>query len=78
MHNVPRHYGVVTDRYKLLHCYQPDDYWELFDLETDPHELKSVYEDAGYAEVRERLEKELSRLRKELEVPKEDPVGTRG
>ena len=38
-HHVRPHYGVVTDRYKLVHFYEPDvDYWELFDL-RGPHEL---------------------------------------
>ena len=39
-HNVRPHYGVVTDRYKLVHFYEPEiDDWELFDLENDPNEL---------------------------------------
>ena len=30
-HHVRPHYGVVTDRYKLVHFYAPDvDYWELY------------------------------------------------
>ncbi|MGJ8726244.1 MAG: sulfatase family protein [Roseibacillus sp.] len=77
VHSVPRHYGVITDRYKLVHLYKPDDYWQLFDLQTDPHELKSVFEDPSYAETRKTLEKELTRLRTELKVPKKDPRGTR-
>jgi arylsulfatase A-like enzyme len=73
-HSVRRHYGVVTDRYKLVYFYEPDmNYWELFDLLKDPHELKSVYDEAEYASVRAELEKELGRLRKELKVPAEDP-----
>src|SRR5206468_1857960 len=41
-HSVRRHYGVVTDRYKLAHFYGPDiDSWELFDLKDDPSELRS-------------------------------------
>ncbi len=51
-HHVRPHYGVVTDRYKLVHFYGPDvDYWELFDLQRDPHELHSVYDEASYADV---------------------------
>ena len=47
-HRVRPHYGVVTDRYKLVHFYEPDvDYWELFDLKTDPKEMTSVYGKAG-------------------------------
>lgn len=73
-HNVRRHYGVVTDRYKLVRFYEPEvDYSELFDLRTDPHEMRSVYDDAEYAETRQTLSAELGRLRKELRVPETDP-----
>jgi arylsulfatase A-like enzyme len=74
VHSVRRHYGVVTDRYKLVYFYEPDmNYWELFDLEKDPRELKSVYADPTYAKVRANLQKELARLRTELKVPEQDP-----
>src|SRR5262249_59933082 len=73
-HNVHRHYGVVTDRYKLVHFYEPAmNYWELFDLQSDPKELKSVYGQADYAAAQGDLEKELARLRKDLQVTAEDP-----
>jgi arylsulfatase A-like enzyme len=73
-HDVRRHYGVVTPRYKLVHFYEPDaNYWELFDREKDPRELKSVYGTADYARVQKELETELARLRKELKVPDPDP-----
>jgi arylsulfatase A-like enzyme len=79
-HHVRPHYGVVTDRYKLVHFYTPDvDYWELFDRQSDPHELQSVYGEARYAEVQSELHAELKRLREELEVPaKDDPVAYGG
>ena len=32
-HMVKRHYGVRTDRYKLIHFYYDIDEWELYDLE---------------------------------------------
>jgi arylsulfatase A-like enzyme len=77
-HNVARHYGVVTDRFKLVHFYEPDmNYWELFDLSKDPHELKSVFGDPAYATTRKELEAELTRLRTELKVPDPDPPITR-
>jgi arylsulfatase A-like enzyme len=45
-HSVRRHYGVVTDRYKLVHFYEPDvDSWELFDRLEDPRELLNVIDD---------------------------------
>ena len=58
-HCVQRHYGVRSDRYKLIYFYVIDE-WELFDLEEDPNELTSVFDDPGYAEVRTELEAELA------------------
>ena len=73
-HNVARHYGVITERYKLVYFYEPEfNYWELFDLKNDPLELKSVYDDPAYAEQQKQLHVELERLRTELKVPAEDP-----
>jgi arylsulfatase A-like enzyme len=76
-HRVARHYGVVTDRYKLVHFYEPQfDSWELFDLQSDPREMTSVYESADYAAARKELAAELARLRKDLNVPTDDPPET--
>jgi arylsulfatase A-like enzyme len=73
-HSVRRHYGVVTDRYKLVYFYEPEmKYWELFDLKKDPQELRSVYDAPNYAATRQQLEAELARLRRELNVPDPDP-----
>jgi arylsulfatase A-like enzyme len=82
VHSVRRHYGVADGRYKLIHFYpnpwdpQPIDEWELYDLESDPKELNSVYGDPAYADVQKRLEGELAQLRKQLKVPKQDPQQT--
>jgi len=62
-HTVARHYGVRTDRYKLIYYYQINE-WELFDLEKDPTERRSVYGEPAYAAIRKELELELDRLRK--------------
>jgi arylsulfatase A-like enzyme len=76
-HNVARHYGVVTERYKLVHFYEPAvSSWELFDLEKDPLELRSVFGQPDYAQTQKELEGELARLRTELKVPAQDPPGT--
>ena len=69
-HRVRPHYGVRNDRYKLIHFYTIKE-WELFDLQTDPHELKSVYDDPAYAKVREEMAAELIRLRVELKATNE-------
>jgi arylsulfatase A-like enzyme len=73
-HRVRPHYGVVTSRYKLVRFDRPDlDVWELFDLEKDPRELRSVADDPAYATVTAELKRELDRLRRELKVPEEPP-----
>lgn len=66
-HSVRRHYGVRTDRYKLIYFYEPEiNEWELYDLEKDPNELKSVYNDPAYAKVVKELKSELTRLRQQF------------
>lgn len=63
-HNVRRHYGVRTKRYKLIHFYGDQDFWELYDLQTDPEELHNRYNDPKLAKVQRELHQELLRLRK--------------
>jgi len=67
-HNVPRHDGVRTERYKLVHYYT-DDSWELFDLENDPQELASIYGRPAAAALTVTLKAELTRLRALYNVP---------
>lgn len=72
-HHVRPHYGVITDRYTLAHFYYPDvDYWELFDREKDPAEMKSVFGDPVYANVQNDLMKKVSELRIKLKEPEKD------
>ncbi|WP_153555302.1 sulfatase family protein [Roseimaritima sediminicola] len=66
-HSVAKHYGVRTDRYKLIHFYDVGT-WELFDLEKDPKELTSVYDAPQYAEVQADLKEKLKELREQYQV----------
>ena len=76
-HNVARHYGVVTDRYKLVHFYEKGfDTWEMFDRKTYPKELTNVYDKPDHAPARKELHDELKRLQAELKVPDADPPET--
>ena len=63
VHMVKRHYGIVTMEYKLAHFYDDVDEWELYDRKKDPQELNNVYEDPRYAEVVEKLTKDLAEMR---------------
>jgi arylsulfatase A-like enzyme len=63
-HSVKRHYGVATERYKLMHFYYDIDEWEMYDLKNDPMEMRSIYNDPDYAEVQKELHQKLEELRK--------------
>jgi arylsulfatase A-like enzyme len=78
IHRVGAHYGIRTERFKLIHyhgqgCGQPGaadeprrPEWELFDLAADPHEQRSVYHDPDYAGVVGELTVQLHRLQEEV------------
>jgi len=61
-HRVTPHRGVRTDRYKLIEYYREGDYWELFDLEEDPNELRNLYGESGHADLIAELTRELRGL----------------
>jgi arylsulfatase A-like enzyme len=63
VHSVKRHYGVRTQRYKLIHFYHDIDEWELYDLKKDPREMKNVFNDPAYKGTVKKLKTELQRLR---------------
>ncbi len=77
-HDNPAHYGVRTERYKLIFFYglpldaegavdkpsQPG--WELYDLKEDPNETRNVYGQAEYANVTARLKRELLEQKREV------------
>ncbi|MBT8045129.1 MAG: sulfatase [Verrucomicrobiae bacterium] len=62
-HNVPRHDGIRTDRYKIFYLPQSGE-WQLFDLVKDPDEMRSVYNDPEYTEVRTMMRKIYDERRK--------------
>jgi arylsulfatase A-like enzyme len=64
VHAVRPHYGVRTDRYKLIHYYTLNE-WELFDLKKDPGEMHSVYADPAYAKTRGQLKQRIKELQQQ-------------
>lgn len=75
-HNATAHYGIRTREYKLIHYYGSslgsmgnadpvDTEWELFDLTSDPHEMRNVYHDPAYASVVASLTADLARVQRE-------------
>ena len=71
---VKRHYGVRTDRYKLMHFYDDIDVWELYDLQNDPMEMKNIYNEPGNDQIIQQLMDELHKLQKQYDDPIESEL----
>ena len=63
--NTAAHWGLRTLKYKMIY-YHDSNEWELFDLDKDPMEMVSVYDDPDYADVVAELTAEIDRLRDEV------------
>ncbi|WP_186756604.1 sulfatase family protein [Echinicola salinicaeni] len=66
-HNVSPHFGVKTDRYKIIRFYNQVDAWELFDLEKDPSEMNNVSGEEAYQEVEKEMKAKLLEAIKKYE-----------
>jgi arylsulfatase A-like enzyme len=66
-HNVPGHYGVRTKQHKLI-CYpgKPTQ-WELYDLNSDPKEMRNVVDTPANGPLVKKLKQELTRLQHKYE-----------
>lgn len=54
-HSVKRHYGIRTERYKLIHFYNDIDEWELYDLKDNARERKNLIDDPAYTKVKSQM-----------------------
>ncbi len=78
-HWVEPHYGVRTERYKIIYYYTVNQ-WELFDLAKDPDEMESLFDWNGYKvhpeyeKVAEDMVQKLKQLRKEFKDTTGKPV----
>ena len=75
--NIPAHYGIRTQRYKLIFYYglpldakgayeistTPE--WELFDLKNDPNEMNNIYNDPSYSNLIKELKTRLLELKEQ-------------
>ena len=71
VHMIPLHNGIRTERYKLINFYNFDE-WELYDLKTDPDELKNLYQGPTQGPLITDLKKQLQGL---VDHYKDDTVG---
>ncbi|HSU19755.1 MAG TPA: sulfatase [Acidobacteriaceae bacterium] len=78
-HWVAPHYGIRTDRYKLIYYYKRNE-WELFDLQKDPDEMDNLVIEnglrvaAGYESVIKDLASRLQALRSKYKDSTGAPV----
>jgi N-acetylglucosamine-6-sulfatase len=73
---VPAHFGIRSDRYKLIFFYgldrtNPDNSptpaaWELYDLENDPGEMENVYGQPAYSGIVASMKAQLLQTREAL------------
>ena len=73
--NRPAHFGIRTDRYKLMFLYgDPLEMtgseaqsvapaWEFHDLQADPHEDRNDYDNPAYSDIIKQLKQDLLKLR---------------
>ena len=64
-HHVQPHYGIRTDRYKLIHFYYDVDIWEFYDLNDDPQELNNLIDSKDHKALIEELKRDLYELKNE-------------
>lgn len=84
-HNVTAHFGIRTQRYKLIYFYgetlgmpgtknisvKPKE-WELYDVIQDPKEMNNLYGNPEYEKVVKKLKAQLKKLRAKYEDEDKD------
>lgn len=73
VHCIRKNRGVRTDRWKLIQYWEQPEEWELYDLKSDPDEVRNLADRAEYAGQKRSLQALLERLRRE--VGSVDPPG---
>ncbi len=68
-HMVKRHYGIRTERYKLIHFYNDIDEWELYDLQNDVNELHNLYGNKEYDSLVVDLKEQMWVLQEQYNDP---------
>ncbi len=61
-HHVYPHFGIRSERYKLVRFYDAGNTWELYDLKKDPHEVSNIYGSKGTEKITAELKSSLKKL----------------
>ena len=68
-HMVKRHFGIRNDRYKLIRFYNNQQFWEFYDLGSDPKEMINQYTNPQYADIIASMKLDLKKLQEEYDDP---------
>src|SRR5918992_81042 len=64
-HCARKHRGIRTERWKLIHFWEQPEEWELYDLETDPDEMRNLIGQRTHEPRVRELRSRLDALRRE-------------
>jgi len=65
---------LITQRWRMTIA-QDDSYGELYDLQSDPHEMENLFEDSTHRSVRAELMEKLAYRQMELSDRSPLPIG---
>ena len=71
-HMVKRHYGIKTDRYKIMHFYDDNDAWEFYDLQEDPNEKNNLIDNPKYQEEIKMMKQKLDSVQQYYNVTEKE------
>lgn len=67
-HMVKRHYGIRTNRYKIIHFYDDIDTWEFYDLKKDPEEKNNLINNPDYKDEIKMMKHKLDTVQQKYKV----------
>ena len=69
----PTVFALRTETAKLIRYPGRDDWTELYDLQSDPHEMSNLITDPGHADLRQRMQARFEQHARELGLPRPLP-----
>ena len=64
---VSKHFGIRTDRYKLIRFYEGAENWEFYDLKKDPEEMRNLIDSKKHQSTIAELKQELKALQEQYQ-----------
>jgi len=69
-HKVAKHEGIRTNTHKLIHFKDVGlDYFELYDIESDPSEINNLYDTPSVSKIQNELHSQLLKIKEQYQAP---------